>query len=77
MISAGSAMTVVSVGGGSIPVPGLVFVPHNFCRSQSLVYKMGVLKIKQCSLLYLIQLCCAGPRVTWNQTAFQVLFQVH
>ena len=32
---------------------------------------------KQCSLSYLIQLCCAGPRRLGFKMPFQVPFQVH
>ena len=69
MVSVGSAMTVVSVGGG-IPIPGFVFVPHNFGMWSELVYKMGVSLKKQCSLSYLVFSSVVQDfKVTWIQTA--------
>ena len=49
------SMAISGLGGGGIPVPGLVFVPHNFCWRWSFSVQNGcVLKIKQCSLSYLV-----------------------
>ena len=42
MVSIGSAVSVISVGSSGIPIPGFVFVPHNFGMWSELVYKMGM-----------------------------------
>ena len=42
MVSVGLAMTVVSVSGGGIPIPGFVFVPRNFWYVVRASVKVGM-----------------------------------
>ena len=61
---------MVSVLGGGIPIPGFVFVPHNWYVVEVSVQNGHVLKINSVHFHTLFSSYCAGLNVTWFKTAF-------